>query len=99
LGSKAGKAWNQAAEAIRNPTKSHGTDYRVSTYEEAEQLLRDAGLGELPFYEKGKTPGWDRYQRGFEVHPAEPVGSAPQNNLPHIKWKTELGDGHIYFGS
>jgi hypothetical protein len=93
------KQWKDAAKDIGTPGKSK--NYRVRTKQDAEQLLKDSGrdLPEKPTYTD------EKYKAGYEHHPSEKnTQNAPQNDLPHIKWKDWSGgkrngaNGHIYYG-
>ena len=96
---KGSKEWNDAVKDMKSPGKSK--NYRVETEEDARSLLKEA-REDMP--EKG-TYTSEPYQKGFEVHPNESgTVNAPQNDLPHIKWKDWSGgklagaNGHVFFG-
>ena len=67
--------------------------------ETAEELLKQA-KGKIDNY---PTYSNESYKKGFEHHPNESHTNAPDNNLPHIKWKDwslgkKLGGmGHIFY--
>lgn len=98
-------AWKSQVKDMKKP--GGGRDCRVASQEEAEQLLSE-GRGQLPRKGSEDDPynhGGDPYKAGYEVHPSEETSqNAPQNNLPHIKWKdwsggkSTGGAGHIFFG-
>jgi RHS repeat-associated protein len=98
-------AWKQQVKAMKAP--GGGRDCRVANQADAEKLLKEArgdlprkGSADAPYNSKG-----DPYKVGYEVHPNEETSqNAPQNNLPHIKWKdwsggkSVGGSGHVFFG-
>jgi RHS repeat-associated protein len=91
------KAWSNATKDIASGGKSN---YRTGSKAEAEQLLNDAKPN-IPLKE---TYTNEPYKKGYEVHPNEShTINAPENNLPHIKWKdweggkSQGGAGHIFF--
>lgn len=98
-------AWKKQVKEMKAP--GGGRDCRVANQSDAEKLLKEArgdlplkGSAEDPYNSKGEP-----YKTGYEVHPNEETSqNAPQNNLPHIKWKdwsggkSVGGSGHIFFG-
>ena len=82
--------------------KSGGkTNFRVECASDAERLLQEAkpNIKLMPTYCSCS------YKKGYENHPNEShTANAPQNDLPHIKWKDwECGKksgaaGHIFHG-
>jgi RHS repeat-associated protein len=91
------KEWDAAVKAIQEGGK---TNFRVSCESDAEKLLRQAktGIKKMPTY--CPCP----YKKGYELHPNEShTQNAPQNDLPHIKWKDwecgkkSGGAGHIFY--
>ncbi|MBB3257531.1 hypothetical protein F4827_002396 [Paraburkholderia bannensis] len=91
-------AWNQAVSAIKTGGK---TNFRVASSDDAEAMLQQA----KPGIELKPTYTGCPYKKGYEHHPNEAgTVNAPQNNLPHIKWKDwgagkkAGGAGHIFYG-
>ena len=87
--------WNNAVEAIARGGK---VDVRVPTATDAKNLLREA-RGNMNRYKRYTDKP---YNKGYEMHPDESgTRNAPQNDLPHIKWKdwhsSDGGSGHIFF--
>jgi RHS repeat-associated protein len=89
--------WKQAVEKIRAGGKSN---FRVSSKKDAESLLA-ASKGKM---EMKPTYTEDSYKKGYEHHPNEShTKNAPENNLPHVKWKdweggkSKGGAGHIFY--
>ena len=94
------QAWKDAARDLRT---AGDKEYRVSTKQDAEQLLSESGR-DLP----GKPRHTDEtYKFGYEHHANESRSvKTPHLDLPHIKWKDwRLGKkksggawGHIFYG-
>jgi hypothetical protein len=89
--------WKKAIDAIKGGSKSN---FRTNNRADANRLLKDAkgNMDEYPTYTT------ERYKKGFEHHPNEAhTEGAPDNNLPHIKWKdwssgkSGGGAGHIFY--
>ncbi|WP_211233970.1 RHS repeat-associated core domain-containing protein [Chitinilyticum litopenaei] len=88
--------WKQAVNTIKNGGKSN---FRTANKADAEKLLTES-KGSI---EKMDTYTETPYKRGYENHPNEQnTANAPENNLPHIKWKdwstgkSSGGTGHIF---
>ena len=89
--------WKKATETIQTGGKSN---FRVKDKTTAEQLLKDA-RGKVDNY---PTYSEIPYKKGYEHHPNEShTINAPENNIPHIKWKDWSlgkkigGAGHIFY--
>ncbi len=88
--------WDDAVSSMKAGGSSH---FRVRTASDAKALLK-AGRGNMNRYKRYTTK---KYNKGHEMHPSEADSpNAPQNDLPHIKWKdwhspTAPGKGHIFF--
>ncbi|RZJ61347.1 MAG: type IV secretion protein Rhs, partial [Flavobacterium sp.] len=92
---KGSKEWKKASESIKKGGK---TNFRVADQVTGEKLLKDA-KGDMVNY---ATYTDQPYKKGFEHHPNESHTNAPENNLPHLKWKDWIagrksgGAGHIF---
>ena len=88
------EAWVQAAEAITNGGPQNINNVRVTTASLAKRLLNAAfppnsaeALRPVPTY-TDELPGT------YQIHPPD---AQEVNDLPHIKWISSRGQGHIFF--
>jgi hypothetical protein len=93
------KEWKDAVEKLRSLGKNSTRDYRVSTVEDALQLLKEGrghmdGYGKYGMYKPQSAPR--RYE--FHLNEDYPGSGSPNNNLPHIKWiDAKEAYGHIFY--
>ncbi|MGL4231079.1 MAG: RHS repeat-associated core domain-containing protein, partial [Casimicrobium sp.] len=92
------KEWKDAVAKIKSGGKSN---FRVDCQLNAEKMLMEA----KPDIQLMDTYCTCPYKKGYERHPNEShTQNAPQNDLPHLKWKDwecgkkAGGAGHIFHG-
>ena len=103
------KNWNKAVDTIRKGGKPN-PNFRTASENDAIRLAKEGRGGNIERKGSSTDPynqnTSGQYKKGYEVHPEEssiPKTKAPDNNLPHVKWKdyeagkSGGGQGHVFF--
>ncbi len=95
--------WKAAVQAIRSGN-GHGVNFRTKNQSDAMKLLYEAKpeLKGNAISTKQNLQEAVRDGRGYQQHGPELEGNAPENVLPHLKWRDNTGgqwrgDGHIFW--